>query len=209
MKTGIVKISKFKEGIGVFSPEFYLSKGKKTISDIIDKGYEYKPLSAISDKLYQGGIFTRVFIEDEDKALKYITASDMIKANPERSSKLISKKYTPWISEMTLKKNQILVSCAGTIGNILLVNKSTEGLLGSQEIIRLESSELPIGFLYAYLRCSYINSYMQSMAYGAVIPRISPEELGRLPVLIFDKTFQKSVDDSIQTCANLRTEAHN
>ena len=109
---------------------------------------------------------------------------------------------------MTLRENQVLMSCAGTIGNVVLVNKWTEGLLGSQEIIRIESSKVPIGFLYAYLSSSYIKSYIQSMVYGAVIPRISPDALGKLPVLDFPAAQQAEIHELIMEASRLRVEAN-
>jgi type I restriction enzyme S subunit len=208
MRTGAIKRNRINEGIGVFSPEFYLNKGKKTISDTIEKGYPFEPLSKLTNKIYQGGIFKRVFVEENPNALKYITASDMVKANPHEGAKFLSRKYTPWIEEMTLRDKQILVSCAGTLGNIVLVNNSFEGLIGSQEIIRIETTSIPYGYLYAYLSSSIINSYIQSMAYGAVVPRISPVELGNLPVLLLPPDQQQRIHELIVQAAELRVEGN-
>ena len=143
MKYGSIKISRFNEGLTVFKPDYYLNEGKKTISDLIDGGFEFDFLQNISDKLYQGGIFKRVFVENKENSFQYITASDMVKNQPLETSKNISKKYTPWIDEMKLNDKQILVSCAGTVGNTTLVNNSFAGCIGSQEIIRIETIKIP------------------------------------------------------------------
>lgn len=207
MKQGFIKISRFNEGLIVFKPDYYLNRGKKTISDLIDKGFEKKNLEQISDKLYQGGIFKRVFLKKKENAFLYITATDMAKNEPLSNAKYISKKYTPWIDEMTLKDKQILVSCAGTVGNTALVNESYSGCIGSQEIIRIETSEILYGYLYAYLSSPLVNQYIQSMVYGAVIPRISPAELGKLPVLLISYKSQKIIHDLIVESSNLRVQA--
>jgi type I restriction enzyme S subunit len=207
MKHGSIKISRFSEGLTVFKPDYYLNKGKKIISDLIDNGFEKTNLDQISDKLYQGGIFKRVFVENKEKAFLYITATDMVKNEPLSNAKYISKKYTPWINEMTLKNNQILVSCAGTVGNTALVNKSYSGCIGSQEIIRIETSKIPYGYLYAYLSSPLVNQYIQSMVYGAVIPRISPTELGRLPVLLTSVKSQNIIHELIVESSKLRVES--
>jgi type I restriction enzyme S subunit len=208
MKSGHIKISRFNEGLTVFKPDYYLNRGKKAISDLLDRGVDNSSLADLTDKLYQGGIFKRVFVENEEYAHQYITASDMVKAQPLDTAKNISIKYTPWVDEMTLRDKQILVSCAGTVGNTALVNNSFSGCIGSQEIIRIETSKVPYGFLYAYLSAPIVNEYIQSMIYGAVVPRISPGELGRLPVLLPEEPKQQQIHKLIVETSKLRVEAN-
>ena len=57
MKNGCIKISRFKEGLIVFKPDYYLNIGKKAVSDLIDKNVSYDLLANLCDKIYQGGIF--------------------------------------------------------------------------------------------------------------------------------------------------------
>lgn len=208
MKAAPIKVSRFSEGLTVFKPDYYLNEGKKVITDLLDKGISYASLKSLSNKLYQGGIFKRVFVENETKALKYLTASDVQRSSPLESSKNISKKYTPWIEEMTLRNGQILVSCAGTgsCGKTALVNLSFAGNIGSQEIIRVETNKIPHGYLYAYLSTPLIYQYIQSMTYGAAIPRISPDELGNLPILLPSESFQKEIHNLIQAASKLRED---
>lgn len=208
MKSGQISISRFNEGLTVFKPDYYLNRGKKVISDLLDKGITNSSLVDLTDKLYQGGIFKRVFVENTDYAHQYITASDMVKAQPLDNAKNISVKYTPWVDEMTLRDKQILMSCAGTVGNTTLVNDSFSGCIGSQEIIRIETSQIPFGFLFAYLSAPIVNEYIQSMIYGAVVPRISPEELGRLPVLLPEENKQQQIHNLIVEASKLRVEAN-
>ena len=208
MKSGEIKISRFNEGLTVFKPDYYLNRGKKIISDILDKGVDNTTLLDVAEKLYQGGIFKRVFVENDENAYKYVTASDMVKSQPLETAKRISKKYTPWIDEMKLRDKQILMSCAGTVGNTTLVNDSFSNCIGSQEIIRIETTKVPYGYLYAYLSTTYVNQYIQSMIYGAVVPRISPAELGRLPILLAANGLQIEIHNLILEASKLRVEAN-
>ncbi len=208
MKKGIIRLNRFKDGLTVFTPNYYLNRGKKTISDLIDRGISFKKLSDVTDEIYQGGIFKRVFVESDQNSFKYVTATDMIKTQPKNTSKKISKKYTPWIEKMTLQEEQILVSCAGTVGNISLVNKSFKGCIGSQEIIRIETEKISYGYLYAYLSTPIINDYIQSMIYGAVVPRISPIELGQLPVLLPSENQQEKIHKLIVESSSLLAKAN-
>lgn len=208
MKLGSIKISRFTEGLTIFRPDYYLNIGKKTITDLIEKGIKWEPLYVLADKIYQGGIFKRIFNEEGDKALKYVTASDMVKSQPLDTANHISKKFTPWIEEMTLRSKQILISCAGTVGNTALVNDSYAGCIGSQEIIRVEASKIPYGYIYAYLSTPVIFEYIQSMIYGAVVPRISPLELGSLPILLPEESRQIEIHNLIVAASDLRVRAN-
>lgn len=210
MKSGNIRISRFSEGLIVFKPDYYLNAGKKTITDLIEKGVKCESLSNLSNKLYQGGIFKRIFVKNDEFAYQYLTASDVQRTLPLETAKKISKRYTPWVNEMTLRDNQILVSCAGTgsCGKTALVNGSYSGHIGSQEIIRVEVSKIPYGFLYAYIRTPLIYQYIQSMTYGAAIPRISPDELGKLPVLLPIKSKQLEIHHFILEASKLRVEAN-
>lgn len=209
MKSGQIKVKRFSEGLTILKPDYYLNNGKKIISDLIEKGVKWAKLSDLTDKLYQGGIFKRIFIENGEKSFKYITASEMVKSQPLNYAKNISKKFTPWIDEMTLKNYQILVSCAGSVGNTAMVNDSYAGCIGSQEIIRIETTQIPYGYCYAYLSSPLVYQYIQSMIYGAVVPRISPSELGNLPVLLSSNIKQEEIHNLIVSAADFRSKASN
>ena len=209
MRYGNIKISRFEGGQKVFKPDYYLNSGKKAISDLLERGVKNETLLQLSSKLYQGGIFKRVFVENELNALKYLTFSDVSRAAPMETANNISKVYTPWIEEMTLRKHQILVSCAGTgsCGRTAIVDESYAGHIGSQEIIRIETDKIPIGYLYAYLSSPLLYNYIQSMTYGAAIPRISPEELGKLPVLLPPSKNQTEIHKLVIEATELRVNA--
>ncbi|SHN23357.1 type I restriction enzyme, S subunit [Cyclobacterium lianum] len=208
MRSGEIKMSWIREGQSSFTPDYYLNIGKKTISNLLDKGVAWKRLDSLSDKLYQGGIFKRNYNEAGNKSYPYVTATDMVKTQPLKTAKYLSKKFTPWIDEMTLKNHQILVSCAGTVGNTVLVNSSFAGCIGSQEIIRIETSKVPLGYLFAYLSSPIIYEYIQSMIYGAVVPRISAEELGSLPILLPSDKVQEEIHTLTIQSSDLRAEAN-
>jgi type I restriction enzyme S subunit len=87
------------------------------------------------------------------------------------------------------------VSCAGTVGNVRLITKDLEGVIGSQDIIRVnpDDTKLPYGYLYAYLASKTAYNYMQSYIYGSVVPRIEPNTLSRLPISYQKKNNSKFI----------------
>lgn len=193
----------------ILKPNYHLNYGKKRIEKALKNGNSFSALGDLTDEVYTGGIFKRVFVDNERFGLPYISAQHMMNSNPLDVAKLISKKYTPRQSDMTLREKQILVSCAGTVGNVRLIGSDLDGIIGSQDIIRIiaDESKIPFGFLYAYLASDTAYNYMQSFIYGSVVPRIEPTTLSLLPVPILNKELTDKCNDLIQNSLDSRNRA--
>lgn len=181
----------------IIKPNYHLNYGKRRIETAINQGMPFLPLSECTNEIYTGGIFKRIFVENPDHGIPYVTAQHMMHFNPLEVAKLISRKYTPRQDDMTLREGQILVSCAGTVGNVRMVDNFLDGVIGSQDIIRViaREGEYPLGFIYAYLSSKTAYNYIQSFIYGSVVPRIDPATLGKLPV----PDMPSDVRDSVHT----------
>ena len=199
MKTAYVKLDDIKEGLKIFKPNYHLNYGKLRISKIKNAGGNFSTLGALTKTIYTGGIFKRVFVQKTETGIPYISGQHLLSSNPLDSAKLISKKYTPRQEDMTLRENQILVSCAGAVGNIRLITKDLDGIIGSQDMIRVisEESKAPMGFIYAYLSSPTAYNYIQSYIYGSVVPRIDATTLSKLPVPVFSKEKQETIHNLI------------
>lgn len=195
----------------ILKPGYHMNFGKKRIEKAIYNKFPFESLGNVSASVFTGGIFKRVFVDDPKYGHPYISAQHMMNSNPLDVAKLISKKYTPRQEEMSLKENQILVSCAGTIGNVRLITKDLEGVIGSQDIIRVDSDDakMPYGYLYAYLASKTAYNYMQSYIYGSVVPRIEPKTLSRLPIPILTAEKQHQIHLLIVEALELAVKANN
>lgn len=194
----------------IVKPNYHLNYGKQRIEKAISKGFPFVPLGEAVKDVFSGGIFKRVFVENEKYGLAYISAQHMMHTNPKEISKLISKKFTPRQEDMTLKANQILISCAGTVGNARLIGKDMAGIVGSQDIIRVipDDSIMPYGYVYAYLSSQTAYEYIQSFIYGSVVPRVEPKTLSQLPILVLDKKLQQKIHSLIVKASQLRDNAN-
>lgn len=210
MKFAAVPYKSLQEGSNIIKPNFHLNYGKSRISNSKRNGASFKTLGELTNHIYTGGIFKRMFVENEEFGLPYISATHMMNTSPLEVSKLISLKHTPRQEDMTLKDNQILVSCAGTIGNVRLITKDLEGIIGSQDIIRIisDDNKAPFGFIYAYLSSPTAYNFMQSYIYGSVVPRIDPKTLSNLPVIEISKEKQVFVHNLILKASSLRVNAN-
>jgi len=194
----------------ILKPNYRLNYGKKRIEKAKKNNKLFSTLGELTSQVYTGGIFKRVFVEDEKYGIPYISAIHMMKSNPLDTAKLISKKYTPRQKDMTLHDKQILLSCAGTIGNVRLIGSDLDGVIGSQDIIRVlsDNNKALYGFIYAYLASPTAYNYIQSYIYGSVVPRIEPKTLAKLPIPIIPQAKQQEIHNLIVEASNLRVEAN-
>lgn len=208
MKSGKVTLQEILKDSLTIKPNFHLNFGKFRLANYIKNGGNHTTLISEVEDIYRPGIFKRVFVEKEENGFKYITASSMMQQNPLESAKLISKKYTPWIDQMSLRPKEILVSCAGTIGNIRLITDDLRGIIGSQDIIRVAPHDDNYGYIYAYLSSPTCFNYLQSLVYGSVVPRLDPIALKKLPIPLLSEEKQKEIHQLIVDAAQLRVKAN-
>src|SRR5690606_36654381 len=104
----------------ILKPNFHMNYGKKRIERALQKGIHFETLRNVTENIFSCPIFVRVFVKDKKRGSPYLTAQQMMNSNALEATKNISIKYTPRQEEMSLSENQILVSCAGTVGNVKL-----------------------------------------------------------------------------------------
>lgn len=208
MKIGKVKYNTICNDGFTMKSNFHLNYGKFRLSNYVNKGGKYSTLVKEVSNIHRPGIFKRVFVEKEAYGYKYITASSMMQQDSLSSAKNISKKFTPWVDAMTLRDTEILVSCAGTVGNVRLITKELENVIGSQDIIRVVPFKHNYGYIYAYLSSPTCYNYLQSLIYGSVVPRLDPKAIEKIPIPLLPEKQQEEIHQLIVDAAQLRVDAN-
>lgn len=159
--------------------------------------------------LFRPDLFKRLFVDNPDFGIPYIPASIMLRTDPLASAKLLSVNSNTNIEKLALHPRMILLSSAGTIGNVLYINRSLQGTVGSQDIIRVVADESRImpGYLYTYLSSPIARAIIERAAYGAVVSRIEPKHIENLPIPRLESHIENKVHDLIEEVALRRTEA--
>lgn len=141
-------------------------------------------LGSCNVNIYRPGIFKRCYVKE---GLPYIKGSEIFSVNPFMRCDHLSRSKTPFVDLMKLREGQLLITCAGSVGQVKYITKEYEdkGAIGSQDIIRIESNDalFTAEYLFAYLQLPLANDYMQSMKYGSVIERIEPFHVESIPVV--------------------------
>ena len=141
-------------------------------------------LGSCNVSIYRPGIFKRCYVKE---GFPYIKGSEIFSVNPFMRCDHLSRSKTPFVDLMKLREGQLLITCAGSVGQVKYITKEYEnkGAIGSQDIIRIESNDalFTAEYLFAYLQLPLANDYMQSMKYGSVIERIEPFHVESISVV--------------------------
>jgi len=178
--------------------------------DKISSRMSTKIIADINAKVSRPGIFKRIYVEN---GIPYIKGSEIFLNNPFRRCEHLSRTRTPFVDEMTQYEGQILITCAGSVGNIKMITKEYEDqkAIGSQDIIRLISNDelFTKEYLFIYLQMPFVNDYIQSMKYGSVIERIEPFHVESIPVVTPTKELSEEISAIVRQYMDCTYRAFN
>lgn len=121
MKTATIKIQAVRNINYRTDASYHLSDGQNVQRYIASSPYPLTTIGHVSEDIFIGNRAKRVYVKDIEHGIPFLSSSDILKANFD-SVKLASKKYTPEIERMSLKKGWTLISRSGTIGNCAFAN---------------------------------------------------------------------------------------
>lgn len=85
------------------------------------------------------------------------------------------------MDELRLKKNTLLLTRSGTIGNISYVSNTLDGCVFSDDVIRVTfKNRYDLGYVYAFLKSRVGNLVLRTNGYGSVITHIEPRHLSEI-----------------------------
>jgi len=122
--------------------------------------------------------------------------------------KLLSIKTNTNLESWYLKEGEIALTCSGTVGNSTLVNRTLNGKLFSQNMIRMKSVDGYPGYVIAFLKSNTGKLLVARNNYGSVITHIDPEHLQNIPVPNPPDYIKKSIHDLIIKSYDLRDESN-
>lgn len=108
-----------------------------------------------------------------------------------------------------LKKDMTVITRSGSIGNMVYVNDYLQGVVGSDDLIRIvaDKSKIPPGYLFAYLSSIIGQALIKQNTYGSVIQHIEAHHLYDLPVPILSAQAMNQIHQLIEEASNLRSVA--
>lgn len=210
MKTVTVKNNWLSDSDLRLDASYHLSDGVKT-KRIIEKLCPYSKVSLKKEakELFKGNIHKRVYVSSPEHGLMFYTASDLFKTDLD-SGKYLSKRYSPYLKELELKKDWILITRSGTLGNVVYTTSDHEGKIGTDDLVRIKPLENKVkkGYLYAYLSSKFGYGLLTQSSYGGVVKHIEPHHIQNIQIPILPEKKQDEIDRLIIKATELRVEAN-
>lgn len=208
MKTNVIKTKSIFPNSFRFDPSFHLSEAIILGRDLDKVPYEKISIKDTNSKVFLGNIFSRIFVKDKEHGIPYLAASDTVLADL-NTSRYLSNKQAKELNYLMLKKDWILITCSGTIGNVTYTNSTFENHIATHDLIRIVPDEGKIhkGYLYAFLSSKYGYNQLTQSRFGGVVKHINAEHVNNIFLPLFPNQLQKEIDNMIQESAKLREEA--
>lgn len=151
--------------------------------------------------------FRRIYVR-ADRGVPFLSSSDIISMRPEIENYL-SRKHTPKLSELLVRKWDVMISCSGTVGNVGLAGATLVGKALSQHAIRLRTgSPERAGYVSCFLRCRYGRPQLTGSSYGSVVVHIEPSHLERVIIPDLHPILVTELGEQMRDACELRDAAN-
>ena len=156
--------------------------------------------------IYHAPRFKRNYITNRHpNAVAFIGSSEMLDIYPIADKYITSELAQS--KKLYIKKNTVLMSCSGTIGNVTLGSNALLKFALSQHIIRLECDLYP-GYLYICLKSNLVQAQIQSLVYGKVILEIEPHHLEKIIIPNASDKIKSKINNLILRSFELRDKSN-
>jgi len=113
------------------------------------------------------------------------------------------------LTYLVVKKDQVLITRSGTIGNCSLVDNRFDGKTISDDVIRINAKKkIDMGFIYAFLRSDIGSILIKTNQYGSVVSHIEPEHLNSVPIPNPPDIIKRQINNLIVESFKLRDESN-
>lgn len=164
---------------------------------------------AITEKIILPGRFKRVYVKKGNGKV-FLGGTEIGQLDPANKKYLSLTHHSERIkTELTIKKNMVLVTCSGTIGKVSIVPQHWENWTVNQHVLRVVCKEPYHGLIYIWLNSEYGKILISKLIYGSVVDEITDKQIGEVSVPIFeDEKITMQITELINTVNDLRYKAY-
>ena len=151
--------------------------------------------------------FKRIYV-DRQYGIPFFLPSQVNEIYP-KPAKFISSKTTVDFEEIKVKRDTILLTRSGMVGECTIVSKTIEGKVYSDDVIRINLKNInDVGYVYAFLKLRIGKLLINTNNYGAVIDHIEPEHLENIPIPDPSPIIKHNIHELIMDSFRLRDESN-
>ena len=164
--------------------------------------------SRISSDIILPGRFKRVYVED-GFGVPFIGGKQIGRLDPRTGKNLSLQEHGKRIREqLTIRQNQVLITCSGTIGRTNIAPKHWAGWTSSQHIIRVDpAAPWMAGYLYSWLSSDYGRELIRRFTYGSVVDEVDDTHVGRVMVPLLAEERMREIGQLVLQANDRRYEA--
>jgi len=185
---------------------YYTAEANAALRVIGDCGFEVQLLEKLTEPLYYPGRFKRVYAKNPENGVPFLTASEMLQFRPTNTDFLASNSSAVEICRV--QQGWILVTRSGTVGRCVIVGKRLAKFAITDDAIRVQAKNVPVGYLYAYLSSRVGQTLISKDQYGSAIKHLEPHHLAGVPVPLLPEEIQAEIHDQIMQAYALRDKAN-
>lgn len=187
--------------------EFYGSNGYRAVRAMEKSGFQLERLGNFA-KVRWFGPFARTYVDDITAGVPFLSSSDMMCAKLETKNYL-STALTKNLERLFVSEKTILISCSGTIGNVVVCTKDFNHTTVSQHAIRVNAfDDTDLGVLYAFLQSESGQFLLTRNKSGSVIESIYEEDVASLTLPLLPKNLRNELTRLIKKACTLRVKAN-
>lgn len=163
----------------------------------------------IDSRIFLPTRFKRIYVK-KGHGIPFFSGRSIHDLDPADKHYLSFKQHGKKIEdELVLSENMILITCSGTIGEVVLVPKHWHGWAMTHDIIRCILDPRIAGYVYIWLSSEYARFILKSKSYGAVVQHIEIEHLHQIPVpFLSDKSLQDHINHMALAANKKRYKAY-
>lgn len=163
----------------------------------------------VSEKIILPGRFKRVYVA-KDYGIPFLSSKNILQFDPVQTKYLSPIYHSKRISEqLILRENMVLITCSGTVGNVVLTPKHLEGWTASQHVLKIvPSKKINPGYIYAFLASSYGKELLKRWTYGSVVDEIDDKQLAAIEFPLPSRAVQDKIGNIVLSANRKWTEAY-
>lgn len=185
--------------------------GDLEFEDLANSEFDIKPLygeNGFCKEAFYPPRFRRVFVEDGEQGIPFLSGSEVIELRPETTRYLSSKKV-PKSGSLLINKWDILIPRSGVIGSVALASSSYLGQAISEHVIRVRLEDPDTaGFVAAFLRGCYGRPQLSQAAYSSVVAYLDIEDLKKISLPDLPPIRRIALGRLMRKACELRDEAN-
>ena len=186
--------------------ETYLSPGFEVKAAIERRRSGWRPLSEVA-RVWKPGRGKGIQVS-RNVGTPFLTATQVFDIRPV-ARKWLSIDHTTDAQSLFAKSGQILVTCSGTVGRPTFACESHEGMLISNDLLRVDPIEPSRrGWIYGYFNAAKTRQMEAGSQYGHIIQHLEPSHLDAMPIPDIDDAGAEALNSVFDRLVSYRNRAY-